>query len=125
MLQPAGSVVEICNLEEGTVQCPHNEVIVVLSAWFGRMSLGRCITSGQVGVTIGCYTIVWTKMDQLCSGKQTCHIQQFSEGDFKDGEHIGPECQAGLEKHLAVQFTCVTGTCITLYLFSLLRLILF
>ena len=34
---------ELCNWETFSAQCPDNQVIMMMSAFYGRMKIGRCI----------------------------------------------------------------------------------
>ena len=43
------SAVEVCQTESFTASCPDNQVIVMKSANYGRMRLGRCV---QVNITM-------------------------------------------------------------------------
>ena len=76
-------------------------------AYFGRMKLGKCVKS-DLGF-LGCYINVLPKMDQLCTGRQSCEIQKLAKTDFEDVQQSGQPCRDGLEPYLDVQFTCVEG----------------
>jgi len=76
-------VVEYCQLETFSARCRHGDVIVMTTARFGRMRVGKCIDSGaysadsilkQDDKTIGCYADVLDYADGTCSGKTACDI---------------------------------------------------
>ena len=63
---------DFCRSETFEASCSPNEVILITSAVFGRMKLNRCVQRDQ---RIGCFTDVLTSIDQVCSGRHTCHIE--------------------------------------------------
>lgn len=75
-------------------------------ALYGRMTLGRCLKR-EFGF-LGCHVNVLDKMDSLCSGKNSCHLQRPSKVDFSVKGSEG-ECVEGLELYLETRHTCVTG----------------
>ena len=64
---------EFCPWETFKASCGENEVVLLELAQYGRMSLGRCITT-DFGY-VGCYTDVLNIADTKCSGRQKCEIQ--------------------------------------------------
>ena len=54
-------------------ECKADEVVVVQSAFYGRMRLGRCVRM-NMGY-IGCEANALDVADQKCSGRQKCEIK--------------------------------------------------
>lgn len=63
---------DYCQLEKFNATCGNEEIIVMLSARYGRMRPGRCISHSYGNV--GCAADVLPYLDSICSGKQTCEI---------------------------------------------------
>ncbi len=42
----SGAAQELCNWETFSAQCSNNQVIIMMSALYGRMKHGRCIREG-------------------------------------------------------------------------------
>lgn len=78
-------------------------MIVMDTALYGRMQLGRCISS-KYGST-GCYADVLPIFDDLCSGKKQCQLRVPNE----KLEGIG-NCDLELHKYLETEYHCVEGT---------------
>jgi len=54
-------------------RCAEDEVIVMKSAYYGRMRLNRCITV-DMGY-LGCSSDVLDLADQRCSGRRECQLR--------------------------------------------------
>ena len=93
--------------EDFKAECNENEVILMQSALFGRMIIGRCIKS-NLGF-LGCHTNVLFQMDELCSGRQRCQMLKIGKGDFDIADLTGNNCHSEIFKYLEVQHTCVPG----------------
>ena len=63
---------ETCNAETFIAKCDVNEVVVMTSAMYGRMEIGRCVEE-DVGY-LGCQNDALDVMDAECSGRRECHI---------------------------------------------------
>ena len=61
---------EYCNMEVFNATCRPDEVIVMDSARYGRMKLGRCVRR-NLGY-LGCGMDVLPYMDKACTGKRQC-----------------------------------------------------
>ncbi len=57
---------EYCPHERFEAKCAQNEVVVMLSANYGRMRLGQCVKK-DLGY-VGCFSDVIEVADHLCSG---------------------------------------------------------
>ena len=88
-----------------------NDVIVIISARYGRMNFGRCVEEEPEFSSmkdnprfIGCSTDVKHILDQQCSGLSECDLRipnQHFEG-------VKP-CLTGLQMYLEASFACVKG----------------
>src|SRR6218665_1365649 len=105
---------EYCMLESFQPLCPRNEVVLMKSATYGRMRIGRCITSEEVDAFrvvagddpryLGCYADVLNILDRKCSGKAGCDTRS---SDISS-ENIKP-CHPGLTVYLEVSYECISG----------------
>jgi len=79
------AVREYCQLETFSARCRHGNVIVMTTARFGRMRVGRCIDSSSRSAALeralqsdsnllGCYADVLDYTDRTCSGRTACDI---------------------------------------------------
>jgi len=63
---------EFCHSETFSVSCPsYDEVIIIRSAEYGRMRVGRCVHDSAY---VGCRVSVITQLDRMCSGRPSCHV---------------------------------------------------
>lgn len=62
---------EFCQWETFNATCPKNDVILIVSAFYGRMKVGRCLT---VDYHVGCHGDVTETVASRCSGRQTCSV---------------------------------------------------
>ena len=85
------------------MSCPTDKVILVKSAEYGRMEVGKCISKPEF---LGCTNDVLQILDRMCSGKQECSFVLTNKGDL---EAANENCQEYLMKYLRVDSTCITG----------------
>lgn len=95
-------------------QCSKSDVILMESATYGRMRVGRCLTAEEVEThraAVGddpryfrCSVNVLEILDQACSGKATCEVRvaEILEKNVKP-------CLAGLMVYLEASYDCITG----------------
>jgi len=115
---------EFCHLETFRARCHHGDVVVMDTALFGRMRVGRCITSDayltalqQLDPTsLGCSADVLAYMDQVCSGRSSCDVSVASPALYE----FRP-CPGQLMMYLEATYSCLTGTC---YLFMYMILLI-
>ena len=94
----------MCNSKENArIGCTTNEIIIVKSAKYGRMELGRCIT--EPNEFMGCTNDVLPLIDKWCSGRRECELGVPNP----DLEQLSVNCLKVLIKYLLVQYSCVTG----------------
>lgn len=105
----------ICQYETFQPKCLKNEVILMKSATFGRMRIGRCVTAGEISALqranledtnsyLGCSVDVLPILDRKCSGNKDCEVR-LSDISAED---ITP-CLSGLVVYLEVSYSCITG----------------
>jgi len=103
-----GSPDEYCLSEIFQPRCLKNEVILMKSATYGRMRIGRCITAEEVDEIgshyLGCSVDVLPQLDKKCSGKIECDIRIVEISV----ENVKP-CSPHLRFHLEASYDCITG----------------
>jgi len=100
---------EYCQLETFSPRCPsHNDVIVITSATFGRMRVGRCIDADSLTDnlrdTLGCQADVIDYVTRQCSGKTLCDI-------FVPNRELlsTRPCSNQLTMYLEASYSCLSG----------------
>ncbi len=102
-------VQEYCEGERFSAKCERDEAIIIQSAFYGRMRLGRCVRM-NMGY-IGCEAPVLDVADQKCSGRHQCEIKV---NDCKRHFHVIVMVarKEGLhEGDSKVHYRCVTSNC--------------
>lgn len=109
------TVQEYCVIKEPfQANCIKNEVIVMKTAIYGRMKIGRCLESEAVQLIeafgndpkfLGCSEDVLKIMDNKCSGKNRCEVRIPFDSDF---DQLKP-CHDGLKLYLEASYDCITG----------------
>ena len=102
---------EYCHNEVFHASCPERHVILMESALYGRMSLGRCVKT-DFGF-VGCYADVLAVSERRCSGRQKCEIR-IPDVMFDDSR----PCNEDLKSYFEARYKCISGRTKTLYLFS-------
>ena len=94
---------EYCQWDVFNASCPRGEVIVMESAQYGRMELGRCLLRDYGYV--GCGDSVLPYLDSKCSGRRSCTI------NIPDRvlDKVLP-CPGDLKSYLQASYTCIKGT---------------
>ena len=101
MLSPSADVREYCTWDTFEATCGPNEVIMMKTARYGRMRLGRCVKK-NFGYG-GCAADVLTYMDRLCSGKRKCTLV------IPDPTMRNMKPCSELEAYLEASYECVKG----------------
>jgi len=117
LMSSATKVSEYCNMETFRARCQHGDVIVMETALFGRMRVGRCITSDAYLTalqqldpnSLGCSADVLGYVDRVCSGRSTC---DFSVPNPE--LYAFRPCSGQLTMYIEASYSCVAG----MYLFS-------
>lgn len=90
---------EYCQLEQFRANCPDDHVVLIHSAVYGRMRLGKCVKKNYG--SLGCSTDVMGHVDRLCSGRPSCQFQVATL-------HVVNSCPGDLTPFLEARFTCVS-----------------
>ncbi len=98
----AGEVKEVCQWETFNATCSPGHVIMITSARYGRMRMGRCVRKSYD--TIGCAADIMHYADSQCSGKRSC---KFSTAEI--AIHGIRPCPEDLTSFLEASYTCLPG----------------
>ena len=93
---------EYCQLESFNVTCGEGEIIVLVSALYGRMRPGKCIS--RVYGNLGCSANVLPYMDTRCSGSRTCEVP-IPDPNL----HRTQPCPKDFTAYLEVEYQCIKG----------------
>ena len=93
---------DYCDTETFRAECARDEVVVVRSARYGRMELGRCVET-EMG-HIGCYRDVLTPIDRRCSGRRRCELR-VPDAELESSR----PCLRELKSYLEAAYSCVPG----------------
>lgn len=97
---PIAEFQELCLRDKFTTKCPEGHVIVMHTAEFGRMRIGKCART-NFGY-IPCSNNVMHIVDQECSGRRECFLDVFKT--FREMKPCGE-----VESYLELNFTCLQG----------------
>ena len=64
---------EYCEDEMFQAKCNSDEAVVIQTALYGRMNIGRCVTRNYGN--IGCAIEVKSLLDEKCSGRHSCKVR--------------------------------------------------
>ncbi len=95
---------EVCSnqAEPLDIACDRGQVILLNSASFGQMYLGRCLTSELE--YMGCGNDVLHVVDGWCSGKRECHMPTPNIDLIAEST-----CSANYGRFLEVDYACISG----------------
>ena len=96
-------VAEVCIGEDSRISCSNNDVIVMTSAEYGHMSLGRCLVKEDQ--YLGCSNDVMSTFDRWCSGRKTCDFGIPND----ELEEMNNNCLHFLTKYLKLDYACLSG----------------
>jgi len=100
VLRSAGE--EYCHNEEFLAECYGDDVILMTSALYGRMAVGRCVKT-DFGF-VGCYKDVTSILHERCSGRSYCSVRvPDTELDNTD------PCHSDLKSYLQASYICISG----------------
>ena len=85
------------------VTCPDDEAVLIESAVFGRMRIGKCVHN-DLGY-LGCQNDVLRLADRWCSGLTECTVE-VSNNEL---DQANEACIADLNSYLDVEYVCVAG----------------
>ncbi len=95
--------VEFCQMDTFNATCGPTAVIDIQSAMYGRMHIGRCVSTDYGH--LGCEADVRTLTDRRCSGRHQCQID-IPDREF---ERTKP-CPLEFKTFFEAEYTCVKGT---------------
>ena len=93
---------EYCSMDNFNATCKDTEVVVMDTARYGRMNIGKCV-KGNYGY-LGCAVDVLTYMDSKCSGRHYC---RFTVPD--PVLHETKPCPGDFTSYLDTKFHCEPG----------------
>ena len=102
----AASAAEYCDWETFNVSCQADEVIAVGRARYGRMTLGRCVTTNYG--SIGCGADVTPYMDSACSGRRACALNVITLSQLP--LQTDKPCPPDFKYYLQATYECLKGT---------------
>ncbi len=105
MIFPITELRDYCHLEFFNASCPVGSVIVMHTARYGRMRVGRCLSTSYF---VGCYADVLPFMDDKCSGRQMCSMKILDTDLVK----FQP-CRKDLMAYMEASYICTPGGYIT------------
>ena len=91
---------EYCDHEVFRADCSTGDIIMMQSATYGHMQIGKCIEA-DLGY-LGCKADVMDIMDDRCSGKKSCDIQTVDESLRETRP-----CIIGIGVYLSASYTCI------------------
>ena len=97
----AGRSVDYCTWEKFEAKCKPNEVVMMESARYGQMKIGKCVKRDFS--YLGCAANVLTHMDSLCSSKRECSVT-IPDQTLRDMRPCSE-----LEAYLQASYSCVKG----------------
>jgi len=95
----AASRADFCLHESFNASCRPGTVVLMTSASYGRMRLGRCIVGDY---NIGCATNVVGYMHGQCTGRPACDVPVRNLVDTHP-------CQRDFMSYLEATYTCIEG----------------
>ena len=97
-----GQTKDYCPMEIFNATCETGEVLVMKSARYGRMKLGRCLSTD---VFIGCHNNILSQLDSRCSGRQQCTFEVTDPTLHK----LHP-CPKDMLVYLEASYSCEKGS---------------
>src|SRR6218665_24354 len=98
---------DYCEFSVFRPSCKPDEVVVMETAFYGRMQVGTCVRS-DLGY-VGCYSDVLDLLDRRCSGRRSCAVggpdQQLAKRN---------SCMPELKVYLKTSYRCQKGRHIAL-----------
>ena len=89
-------------MEEFEAKCGADEIVVMETARYGRMRVGRCVTQNYGN--IGCAVDVLSFADSRCSGRRHCTIE-LPDDDLYEMH----ACPKDVTSHLEAAYACMPG----------------
>ena len=102
----SASAAEYCDWETFNVSCSADEVLAVGRARYGRMTLGRCMTTNYG--SIGCGADVSAYLDRRCSGRRACAVNVITLSQLP--LQTDKPCPPDFKYYLEATYECLKGT---------------
>lgn len=96
---------EYCFDERFEAECGDNEVLMLDSAYYGRMYDGRCVSDVLSHIAMGCSLNALPYIDSLCSGKRSCSFLIATLIEVIPKELL--PCPKYVNSFLDANYTCV------------------
>ncbi|ELU10132.1 hypothetical protein CAPTEDRAFT_219487 [Capitella teleta] len=96
----ANDVKEYCENEVFSPKCEEGEVVIMTSARYGRMKLGRCLETSYGSE--GCQVTALSIMDRKCSGRPSCEVKI---SDLVS--ELDTPCKRDLRSYMDASYRCV------------------
>ena len=109
---------DYCEHEHFEAKCGEGQEVMMQSATYGRMRVGRCI---DMNYHIGCAMDVLLVMDGFCSGKQDCSVP-IGHPILLSTKLTSKVCSKSLSAYLTSSYMCINSKYIYIF-FQLLVLL--
>lgn len=93
---------DYCLRETFNATCKEGQVVVIRTALYGRMALGRCVK--QNFGYIGCSLDVVRLLDGMCSGRRSCNVKPNGDALLATNP-----CPDDTTAYLSVSYSCIPG----------------
>lgn len=100
---------EYCIMDTMNITCDSESVIVINTALYGLMNIGRCVQNNYGHSD--CSNDVMPILDAVCSGKQKCAFIMPKQ-EMHNMYRRNPKCPPELAPYLEVTYRCIRGKCI-------------
>ena len=94
---------EVCFKETFQSACAQDSVIILKTAFYGLMGIGRCFPEDHT--SIGCYNDVTPYFDKACSGKRTCSVNGNENGLIQ----LNLNCPQYIAGYVEIGYICSRG----------------
>ena len=98
------AILDVCIAETYSAKCDVSQVIVMRSAVYGRMRIGRCVE--QDYGHIGCRNDALDVLDAECSGRNECDVLVTIQKFWKDE---AGSCLKALAGYIEAEYFCQEG----------------
>jgi hypothetical protein len=92
----------VCDRDFLNISCSAEQVILIESAWYGRMKVGRCVRQ-SLGY-IDCRIDALSYVERWCSGRQRC-VQRVPDDELHDTK----PCPTDTVSYLETTYRCIRG----------------
>ncbi|ESO00136.1 hypothetical protein HELRODRAFT_184365 [Helobdella robusta] len=93
---------EYCLTDTFVADCKLGSVILMTRALYGRMSAGKCVTTGYG--YLGCHADVIALFDRECSGSRSCRVKVSDPAIVRS-----KPCPLDFTSYLEAEYKCIEG----------------